>query len=57
MSLPLLTEEFGETYRELWVVDGRLRSGDEPDGELPQVLARYGLGWPDYDRELVARVV
>lgn len=72
-SLPTLAEEFGGEYRQLEIVGGRIRHGDEPfdgapldqarDGQdrggevLPPELAQYDVEWPDYDREFVEQVV
>jgi hypothetical protein len=63
-SLSALAEVYGGEYRELQIVAGRIRYGDEPpaaeDGPhdaLPSDLAQYDLEWPDYDREFVEQVV
>jgi hypothetical protein len=61
-TLPELAEGFGAEYRQLEVVEGRLRQAEAEGGEaaeedLPAELSQYGVELPDYDKAFVEQVL
>jgi len=56
-SLPALAKEFGGEYRQLEIVEGRIRHGDDPGEAIAPELAQPDVEWPDYDREFIEQIV